>query len=1020
MQRFTDIFIRRPVFATVLSLILILVGLRAYIDLPVRQFPNIEPSVINITTSYPGASAQLMESFVSTPIEGALAGVQGIDFMVSSNTQGNSSVTVNFTLGYNIDKAIADISNAVASVRVQLPQGVRDPIIAKYDPNANPTLYLAFSSDKIPPEAIADYLGRVVKPQISMLRGVGQVHVYASTYAMRVWLDPKRMAAHNITADDIQEALRKNNVQSAAGILESKYQEINIIAETDFKTAEEFNNLVLKNEAGYMVRLKDVGHAALGPASERNSAIVNGKKTVIVAIIPQATANPLNVAKEVNAVMPSIQKHLPSNMKAYILWDASKFIAQSIKEVYHTIIESALCVIVVIFLFLGSWRAVFIPVVTIPVSLIGVCGIMLALGYSINTLTLLAAVLAIGLVVDDAIVVLENIHRHIEDGMSPMKASLLGAREIGFAVIAMTLTLAAVYAPIGFLTGITGSLFREFAFCLAAAVIISGFVALTLSPMMCSKLLHHDATRQGLAYKIDVIFNKLMARYKLFLAKALERKKLWVIIAAVIYASCYFLYAMLPSELAPAEDKGYFFVGVVGPTSANLEYTEKYTKLLEPIFAKIPEVETYGIINGMPNANGAFSFLVLKPWEKRHRSVDQIVPTLIPQTMSIPGIIAFPFNPPSLPTSERTPISFVLKTTGSYDDLNTAIKTLTAEAGKIPGIINPDTDLKLNKLQLTIDIDRNKASIMGISADALAGTLNMLLGQPTVTRFVMNGRSYDVIPQLQADFRSNPHDLDKVNLRTGTGELVPLSNIVLLKESMAPQNLTHFQQERSAMFTANLAPGFTLGQVLGKLQEVAEEKLANKNIEFDYSGESRQLMQASGAMMQTFLFALLFIFLVLAAQFESFRNPLIVMLSVPLSISGALLTMHIAGCTMNIYTQIGLVTLIGLITKHGILIVEFADKIQAQGKNIAEAVLESASLRLRPILMTTAAMILGAVPLALASGAGAEARRQIGWVIIGGMGIGTMLTLFVVPVAYTLLANIRRAPTGDEMEEQLV
>jgi hydrophobe/amphiphile efflux-1 (HAE1) family protein len=1006
-MKFTDLFIKRPVLSIVVSLIIFLVGLRAFVDLNVRQYPLIQPSVISVTTAYPGASASLMEGFVSTPIEGALAGAEGIDFITSTNTEGISVVTAYFKLGQDINKALTETSNMVASTRDTLPPEVRPSVIAKSDPNAHPILYISFSSKTMPEVEVGDYLTRVVKPQFATLPGVGKVDVYVAPYAMRLWLDPKRMAARAVTADDIQAALKSNNVQSAAGRVAGQWQEFDVNVSTDLRTAEQFNNLILKNHDNYLVRLKDVGHAALGSEEERVTLFLKGVPAVVVAITPQSTANPIEISQHVRALLPHLQETLPSDLHAKIDWDSSKFISQSVREVYKTIIEATIFVIIVIFLFLGSMRSVIIPVVTIPLSLIGVCTVMMALGYTLNTMTLLAAVLAIGLVVDDAIVVLENIHRHIEEGLSPVEAALVGAREIGFAVIAMTATLAAVYAPVGFMTGLTGGLFREFAFTLAACVVISGILALTLSPMMCSKLLRHEE-KKGLSQRIDEIFNRLMRRYHSVLTSALDNKKRVLIVAAIVYASCYVLYSSLNSELAPQEDEGYIMAIAEGPTSANLAYTKKYTHLVDEIFDKVPDMSTYLMINGIPGGvNTAFGVLILKPWDERKQSLGQIIGGLMPQLMSITGMQVFAFNDSALPgASSSEPIGFQLKTMESYEVLNKAMDKLKAEIAKNPRFINVKSDLKLDKAQVQIDIDRSKAMQMGISTSAIANTLGMLLGEPTVTRFVMNGRSYPVIPQLQVDFRRNPAELEQINIRTDTGILVPLSNIVQVREIVGPKSLNHFQQQRTAKLSAFLAPGYTLGEALTYLKKTAKEVLPD-TVEYDFSGQSRQFVQASGAMAVTFGFAVIFIFLVLAAQFESFRDPLIVMLSVPLAIAGGLFLILITGGTINIYTQIGLVTLIGLITKHGILIVEFANQLQEKGADIKQAVIESASMRLRPILMTTGAMVLGVLPLALASGAGAAARSQIGWVLVGGLMFGTLLTLFVIPVAYTMLSKRR-------------
>ncbi|CAM4378091.1 MAG: Efflux pump membrane transporter BepE [Legionellaceae bacterium] len=1013
-MKLTDIFIRRPVFSTVISLAILLIGFRAYVDLPVRQYPSIEASIVSVGTYYGGASAKLMEGFVTTPLERALSKVDGIDFMESTNTQGQSNISLHFHLGYDINKALTDVSNAVASARSELPKEIDSPIVSKEDTNANPTMFLSFSTKTLSEQQVSDYLLRVVQPQVATLPGVGGADIYSERqYAMRIWLNPDKMAAHHVTADEVATALNTNNVQTAAGRLEGKWQEFDVMAATDLNTPEQFNNIVIKQDNGYLIRLKDVGKAVLGVLSERSSAYINGIRTVVLAITPQPTANPLEVSKAVNKILPSIKERLPTGIEATLIWDSSKFIDQSIKEVRHTIIEAALCVILVIFLFLGSFRAVLIPVITIPLSLIGVCALMLMLGYTINILTLLAWVLAIGLVVDDAIVVLENIHRHIEEGMKPYDAAIKGAREIGFAVIAMTLTLAAVYAPIGFMNGVTGSLFREFAFTLASAVIISGIIALTLSPMMCSKVLRPEVTRKGFVAKIDEAFNRLMKAYQQFLIKVLNKKKWIILLASIIYIACYGLYKLLPSELAPMEDQGGIMTFSTGPTSANLAFTEKYTKMLEEVYKKVPDSIGYIVINGFPQGvNSSLSFLVLKPWAERKRTANEILQSLYMPILSIPGIRAFPMNLPPLPGSNAgNSIEFVIKSMASYDELNASIQKLFVKAQQNPKLLNLDTDLKLDKLQINIDVDRDKASDMGISANVISNTLNILLGEPIITRFVMEGRSYAVIPQLESNFRENASELNKVYVKTASGDLVPFSNIIQIKEILGPKSLNHFQQLRAAEISATPAPGYTLGEGLNYLKSIAKD--LPKGMEIDYKGQSRQFIESGNEMLQTFSFALVFIFLVLAAQFESFRNPLIVMISVPLSLFGALLTMKIMGCSMNIYTQIGLVTLIGLITKHGILIVEFAEQLHKKGKNPIDSVIEAAGMRLRPIIMTTAAMVLGSLPLALASGAGSEARRQIGWVIIGGMSFGTFLTLFIVPTAYIVLAKFSHSKKSE-------
>lgn len=1007
MTSFTDIFIKRPVFASVLSLILLLLGLYAFHALPLRQLPMIDTSVIHIGTSYAGASPELMESYVTGPIESSLNGVSGIDYVTSQSSQGDSNINIQFQLGYDINKANTDVSNAVSSVLYQLPKGINNPVISKKDPNADPMMYFAFSSVTLPEVAIGDYLNRVVKPQLSTMKDVGDVQVWAQTYAMRIWLDPQKMMAKGISADDVDNTLINNNVQSAAGQLEAPWQELNIITNMAIQTPPQFDNLVLKStDKGDLLRLKDVGYAELGAESYRLSSMVNGHTSAILPVTATSTGNPLVVAKEMLAVFPMIQKALPPGITATMLWDASKFIRSSLNEVLFTIGIAALAVVLVIFLFLGSWRAVLIPIVTIPLSLMGASVIMLTLGYSLNCLTFLAWVLAIGLVVDDAIVVLENIYRHMEEGLTAFQAALLGAKEIAFAIVVMTITLAVVYAPIGLTSGMTGVLFREFAFTLASAVLISGFIALTLSPMMCSKLLKIHATG-SLSSKIDHLFDRLSQAYKRRLAWVLQHARWVMLVALMIYVGSWFLFSSLPAELAPQEDQGLVVSIVRGPTSANLAYTEKSTAQLAKIFDQVPERDNYGLINGYPNGvNSAIGFLILKPWDERRRTSQQVINELLPKMMAIPGVLAFPFSLPPLPgASGNSPVEFVLKTMGSYESLEKAAATLMKAARANPGLVNVDSDLQVDQLQLAVNVDRDKANSLGISMASLSNTLNLLLGEPTTNYFEMDGQSYEIIPQLGQAFRQNPDQLLQLPVQTKTQQLIPLGTIASFQQSVTPQILPHFQQQRAVTISAGLAAGYTLGQALDFMKQVTLEKLP-ASFNNDFSGQSRQFMQSQGSMGQAFIYAILFIYLVLAAQFESFRNPLIVMLSVPLSLFGALLAMHITHCTMNIYTEIGLITLIGLITKHGILIVEFTEQRRHHnGLAKIDALLGACAIRLRPILMTTAAMCLGAMPLILAEGAGAESRRQLGWVIVAGMGIGTCFTLFIIPTAYLLIAN---------------
>ncbi len=1023
-MNFTDVFIRRPVFASALSLMVLLIGIVSYFIMPVRQFPLIETNVVTVTTNYPGASAELMSGFVSTPMENAIGSIDGIDYMTSRNVQNSSTITVNLDLGYPIETGVTDTMNEVSSVRWMLPKQIQDPVITKQDPNANPTVYISFTSKTLTPEAVTDYLLRVVQPQFETLNGVSQAEIMGEReYAMRLNLDPGLMSSLDITPNEVMTALASHNLQAAAGTVTGQMQQFTVTANSDMSTVEQFNNMVIKTVGDQIIRLRDIGNAELGSENYNSSAIMNGVKTTVIGIIPTSAANPLKVSEEVEKLVPIVQSQLPADIKAEVVYDSSLFIKASIDEVYETIYIACALVVVVIFMFLGSFRAVIIPIVTIPLSLIGVCGIMHALHYTINTITLLAWVLAIGLVVDDAIVVLENIHRHMEEGLAPIPAAIVGAREIGFAIIAMTLTLAAVYAPIGFTGGLTGILFSEFAFTLAAAVIVSGFVALTLSPMMCSRLLKYDPENKGFAGKIDVVFEKIVGTYRHLLTAALKVRWIIFICALGLWGTFFVLLTHIPSELAPTEDQGVILGFITGPTSSNIKFTEKYTDMIVPIYEAVPEMKSFGIINGFPGGvTTAVSFLNLVPWGDRDRSAMQINNSIFPYLWAIPGLKVIPITPPPLPDSGSfMPVQFVLKNVDGgvkgIAKLNDAMEELMEAANKNPGFLGLDTDMKLSMPQVRVVIDRNKAGALGISIKEITDALNVMLGSPESVQFSMAGRGYYVIPEYTKnfDFQANPDDINNIYVRTQAGDLVALSNVLKITEEIAPQSLNHFQQLPSAMLNANITAGYTLGQALNFLDNYA--KIHFPDLQTDTAGQARQYVQAQGAMGMVLVFAIIFIFLVLAAQFESYRDPIIVLFVVPLTLSGALLTLKIAGGTMNIYSNIGLTTLVGLIAKHGILITEFANQLQERGLGKLEAVIESACMRLRPILMTTGAMVLGALPLALATGAGAAANQQIGWVIVGGMTIGTMFSLFVVPTMYMLVAEVK-APNF-ELEEQI-
>jgi multidrug efflux pump len=1003
-----ELSIRRPVLATVMSLVVVLVGIIAYERLTVREYPKIDEPVVTVDTTFKGASADIVETQVTQVLEESLAGIEGVDYISSISRPEQSQITARFRLDRNPDAAANDVRDRVARVRGQLPDEIDEPIIAKVEADAQPVIYLAFSSDRHSPMEVNDIADRLVKDRLQNLAGVADVRIFGERrYSMRIWLDRARLAAYRLTPQDVEDALRRQNIEIPAGRIESQAREFTVVTETDLRTPEQFEHIVLREADGYPVRLGDVGRAELGPENERVNVRFNGRSAVALGVVKQATANPLDISEEVRAELPAIQQDLPEGMRTDLAYDSSIFIRHSINAVFTTIAEAVVLVVLVIFFFLRSLRATVIPLVTIPVSLVGAFALMYAFGFSINTLTLLAMVLAIGLVVDDAIVMLENIHRHVEAGMAPFDAALVGAREIGFAVLAMTVTLASVYAPIGFMTGRTGRLFTEFALALAGAVLVSGFVALSLSPMMCSKMLRH-VEKHGLFYRVIENGIVLLTRgYRRALAAVLEARWLVVLAGLLVAGSIYFLFTTLKSELSPTEDRGVI-VGIgIAPEGSTLDFTDKYARQMEALAQQIPEIEQYFVVTGYPTVSQVISFGRLKDWEQRTRSQQEIVAGLGPRMFGIPGILAFAVNPPSLGQSPvEKPVQFVVQTSAPYEELQKMVDRLLAEARKFPGMVNLDTDLKLNKPELKVDLDREKVANIGLEVDTVGRTLETMLGGRQVTRFKRNGKQYDVIVQVADVDRQNPDDLASIYVRNERGQMIPMNNIISVQERVAPKELNHFNKLRSATITATLAPGYTLGDALAYLQDAAKRVLP-PSAQTDLAGQSREFKESSASLYVTFLLALAFIYLVLSAQFESFIDPFIIMLTVPLSITGALIAVHLSGGTLNVYSQIGLITLVGLITKHGILIVEFSNQLQEQGRDKFQAVIEAAGLRLRPILMTTGAMVLGAVPLALATGAGAESRAQIGWVIVGGISFGTLFTLFVVPTAYTLLARTR-------------
>lgn len=1019
-MQLSNISIRRPVLATVLNLIILLVGIISYDRLSVRLIPNVDVPIVTVRTSYPGANAQVIESQVTKPIEDTLSGIEGIEYISSVSRAELSQVTVRFLLDRDADAAASDVRDRVSQARRFLPEEADEPIVQKQEADAQPIIYLAFSSDRHTRTEIADIATRLVKDRIQTIPGVAQANVFGNRFAMRVWLNPDRLAGFELTPQDIENALRAQNIEVPAGRVEGIDREFTVLAETDLRDPDEFAQIIVKNTDDFLVRLGDVARVEMGADTARFIARFNKRNAVPLGIIKQAVANPLDISNALKLMLPQITRTLPAGMRVDFANDSTIFIQESIDQVYVTVAESVVLVMLVIFLFLRSWRAVLIPLVTIPVSLIGAFALMNMLGFTINTLSLLAIVLAIGLVVDDAIVMLENIYRHIEDGMPCFEAALKGSSEIGFAIVAMTLTLAAVYLPFAFATGRSGMLFIEFALTLAGAVLVSGFTALTLSPMMCSKLLRPNEEHGRMFLFGERILKGLDRRYRNSLNRVLRAR--WPIIgmAALIVAGMVSLFLTLPEELAPKEDQGIIIAFGSAPEGSTIEYTDRYARQMEDVLASIPEASRFFIIVGFSGVTNVIGFTGLKPWDEREHSAQDIAQSLFPRFGAIAGLRAFPITPPSL--GQRgfgQPVSFVVQSTGTWAELDEIVSKLLVKMADNPNLTNPDSDLKLNKPELRIDVNREKVAVVGASVATVGRTLETMLGGRNVTRFKMGTEQYDVIVQIEDAARRTPSDLSNIFVRGANDTMIQLQNLVTVTETVAAKELNHFNKLRSATISAGMAPGYSMGEALEWMESALRE--IEPDALYDLSGQSREFRASASSAFVLMALALVFIYLVLSAQFESFVDPLIILVAVPLALFGAFLCLAALNVgnelgwwaqtgSWNIYTQIGAVTLVGLISKHGILIVEFANQLRGQGMAKRDAVLQSASLRLRPILMTTGAMVLGAVPLAFATGAGAEARHQLGWVIAGGMSFGTLFTLFVVPVVYLFLSGKHPGP----------
>ncbi|BEN10624.1 resistance-nodulation-cell division (RND) efflux transporter [Serratia marcescens] len=1003
---FTDLFVRRPVLALVVSTLILLFGALALSQLPIRQYPLLENSTITISTDYPGASSELMQGFVTQPIAQAVSSVEGVDYLSSSSVQGRSVVTVRMALNRDSTQALTEVMAKVNQVRYKLPEQAYDPVIERSAGEATAVAYVGFSSKTLSTPALSEYLTRVVEPMFTTIDGVAKVEVFGGQkMAMRLWLDSDRLAGRGLTAADVADAVRRNNYQAAPGKVKGQYVVANVRVNTDLTSVEEFRNLVVRNDGNGLVRLKDVGTVELGAAATETSALMDGEPAVFLGVFPTPTGNPLVIVDGIRHLMPAIDKMQPPGVKMALAFETARFIQASIDEVVHTLIEALAIVVAVIYLCLGSLRTVLIPVVTIPLSILGAAGLMLAFGFSVNLLTLLAMVLAIGLVVDDAIVVVENVHRHIEEGKTPLAAAMIGAREVAGPVIAMTLTLAAVYAPIGLMGGLTGALFREFALTLAGAVVVSGVVALTLSPVMSSLLLPAKQSEGRVARAAEWFFGGLTRRYARALDFSLHHRWVTGALALLVMISLPLLYLMPQRELAPTEDQAIVLTAIKAPQHANLNYVERFAYKLDEVYNRMPETESRWIINGSDGTASGIGGINLTLWQARQRSASAVQADLQRAVNDVEGTSIFAFQLPALPGSTGgLPVQMVLRTPQDYPQLYRTLEEVKQNARNSGLFMVVDSDLDYNNPLAEVHIDRAKANSLGIRMSDIGESLAVLVGENYLNRFGMDGRAYDVIPQSLREQRLTPQALARQYVRTQDNTLVPLSTVVSVAVKVEPNKLTQFNQQNAATLQAIPAPGVSMGEAVAFLERQANALPAE--FSHDWQGDSRQYTQEGSALAFAFLAALVIIYLVLAAQYESLKDPLIILITVPLSICGALLPLALGYATMNIYTQVGLVTLIGLISKHGILMVEFANELQMhQGLTRRAAILQAAQIRLRPVLMTTGAMVFGLIPLLFASGAGAASRFGLGLVIVSGMLVGTLFTLFVLPTVYTLLAR---------------
>ncbi|UTW58304.1 efflux RND transporter permease subunit [Kordiimonas sp. SCSIO 12603] len=1002
---FTDLFIKKPALAIVVNIMILMAGIIAVMKLPIRQYPEIEAATISVTTAYPGATPELMQGFVTTPIAQSIATATGVEYLSSETVQGMSTISARLKLNADSNQAMTEIMAKINEVRFRIPSEATDPVIRKTAGQGTAIMYVGFSSETLTIPQVTDYLNRAILPRLASIEGVGSTELIgAQELSIRLWLDPRKMAALDLTASDVSSALRENNVQAAPGNIEGSYITTNLKADTDIVSISDFENMVLRNDGNNLIRVRDVATVEFGAKSDDQTGYENGVPVVFVGVNASPTGNPLTIVEDTKALFEDMKQDFPPGLTSNVSYDVTRFINASIDQVTSTLIEAVGIVIIVMYLFLGSFRTILVPIVTIPLSLVGAAAIMTMFGFSINLLTLLAMVLAIGLVVDDAIVVVENVFRHMEKGESPLQASLKGAREIVRPVIAMTATLAIVYAPIGFVGGLTGSLFREFAFALAAAVVISGVVALTLSPMMAAYTIDAKTTEGKFTKAIERFFGKLTNLYQGLLSWTLKFRYFTVLFALVVMSGTAYMYMSSAQELAPEEDQGNVFLFMRGPQNANIDYTNKFALKLEEILRSTPEYDQTFIVNG-PTTNEGFGGVVLKRWENRDRSQQEVQQEVQGRVMDVEGLAVFAFPEPALPGSTGgMPVQMIISSSKSPKDVFDTVENLKMAANQSGLFMVTDSNLNLNTPVTRVKIDRNRANALGIRMADISDTLAIFVNENYVNRINVDGRAYEVIPQVSPEFRLTPDTINQYYVRTGSGTQVPLSSVITLEEDVEPNKLFQFNQLNSATFQGIPAPGVTMDAVVEFLENYAATSFPS-GFSYDWQGDVRQFVYEGNQLATAFALAMLVIYLALVAQFNSFRDPFIILVSVPLSLFGALLPIYLGYTTINIYTQIGLVTLIGLISKHGILMVEFANQLQqSDGLNRRQAILKASAIRLRPILMTTAAMVVGLIPLATSTGAGAASRFALGIVIVVGMLVGTFFTLFILPAVYSLLA----------------